>query len=188
MSSAKKIEKTVDKALKNIVKLDNYSFKPKDKISWDAPEFYFYPKNKYWLLGIATMILGLMFVFVAAGQYLHYQFELTGYLVVVILALALVVFAQYGHVEPKVYRAELGTEGIFYRNHFYEYDKLKSFWIVEAPNPIVYFEILGTLLPVSILLQDQNIEEVRAFLIRYIPEHPTATEHITEKLNQFLRF
>jgi cytochrome c biogenesis protein CcdA len=164
------------------------AYEPKEKLVWDAPEFYYYPKNKYWIMGIATLVVGLVFVFIAASQYFHYEFQLSDYLVIIILALILVVFAQYGHSEPDIFQAELGPKGVFYRNHSYSYDSMKSFWIIEKPHPVLYLQVGGAFLPVSILLQEQSIEEVRSYLLRYIPEHPTAVEHVTDKLNHFLRF
>lgn len=184
-------KKHVDIARKSIKKIPKRIIEqlvPKEEISWEAAEFYFYPKNKYWIMGIGILMLGLDFLLIAAAQYFKYELVFSDYLLLIALGLMIVVFGQYGHVTPKKYAAELRQTGLLNRGKFYPYDSIKSFWIIETPNPTLYFELVAISLPVSVLLEDQSVEEVRSYLLRYLPEHPTATEHITDKLSHFLRF
>ncbi len=184
-------KKSVDMVRKHIKRVPKKHFPhldPKGEICWEAAEFHYYPKNKYWIMGIGIMILGLIFLFIAVAQYLHYDLSLPDYLFMVSLAMMIIIFGQYGHIEPKRYAAELRQDGMLTRGKLYSYESFKSFWIIENPTPIAYFEPVKIGLPVVVLLDDQDVEEIRNYLLRYLPEHPTATEHITDKLNHFLRF
>lgn len=184
-------KKPVDMARKNVkkIKLTKPNFvASKEKLSWEAAEFYYYPKNKYWILGIGVLLLGCAFLFYAGAQYFHYQMVTSDYLLIIFLVLVIFVFAQYGHVEPKRFLTELNQDGVVIRGRFYSYNDLHSFWLIEEPNPILYFETSLLGIPLSSLLEEQEIEEVRNYLLRYLPEHSTAVEHLTDKLNHFLRF
>ena len=178
----------VKKSVKKIPRRKIEHLMPKEEICWEPAEFYFYPKNKYWIIGIGVLMLGLDFLFIAAAQYFKYELAFSDYLVLISLGLMIVVFGQYGHAAPKKYAAELRQTGLLNRGKFYPYDSIKSFWIIENPNPTLYVELAAISLPVSVLLEEQSIDEVRSYLLRYLPEHPTATEHITDKLSHFLRF
>lgn len=177
------------KHVKKIPKRNLEHLKPKEEIYWEAAEFYYYPKNKYWIMGIGVLMLGLIFLFIALAQYLRRPLSMPDYLFVILLPLMLIIFAKYGHIEPKRYAAELRQDGLLTRGRLYKYDSLKSFWIVENPAPVIYFEPVRLFaMPVSVLLEDQSVDEIRNYALRYLPEHPTATESITEKFNHFLRF
>ncbi|MDO8513879.1 MAG: hypothetical protein Q7S37_05235 [bacterium] len=176
-------KKNIKKKYKHIERLA-----PKESINWEAAEFHYYSKNQYWIFGIVILILGLSFLFVAAAQYFGYQLTLADYSLILVMILLIFVFAQYGHIEPRKFKAELGQNGVVIMGYVYSYDKLKSFWITEQPSPVAHFEKVEVGLPLSLLLEDQPVEEVRHFLLRYLPEHPTASEHVTDKVRHFLRF
>lgn len=175
------------KTKKNVIKSINH-LAPKEEISWEAAEFYYYPKNRFWIMGIGVLFLGLIFLFIAVAQYFHYQMEIADYLFLIALGLMIVLFGKYGHIEPKKYAAELRQTGILNKGRLYSYDDFKSFWIIEEPNPTMFLEPVKMGRPVEILLEEEDVDEIRSYLLRYLPEHPTATEHVVDKLNHFLRF
>jgi uncharacterized membrane protein YobD (UPF0266 family) len=164
-----------------------YQSKPLEKIEWEAPDFVYYQKDEYWYLGLVIMaIASLMFYVTVKNFSLNWQ----DYLLITILILFFAVFHLYSKQEPVKTKVILAQDGITYRDKFFSYDKLKSFWIVEEPHPFLYFEEakLYSINPITILLENQQIHEVENFLMRYLPYHPTAKEHFVEKFNRFVKF
>lgn len=151
---------------------------PKHSLIWEAPEFRYYHKNRFWIFGILILMIGVTLLAVSTQNYL----------MIAVAVLATVVFYQHGHVRPKKEMVELTDKGVKFRGQIFSYLELRSFWIVEEPHPVVYIEQVKFRFPITILLEEQSVEEVRSFLMRYLPEHPTAVEHFADRLTRLLRF
>lgn len=154
---------------------------PKLSINWEAHEFHYYKKDRWWLLGVAMLFgtIALSFVFVGS-------FPMGG-LFSVVCVLLVVVLYQNSKEKPKKFLMELSEDGVIFRDKRYKYDQFKSFWVVTEPQAMLYLEQAKFDLPLTMLLEKQSPEEVRSFLLRYIPEQPVGGEHITDKVSRFLR-
>ncbi len=162
--------------------------KPKHQIIWDAPEFHYYPKNHFWIFGMMVLFAAMIMLLYALRDWL-YLGTLDYLLVSVIVVLIVYLLQRYGHAKPSKFKVELGERGITFRHQFYAYTSLKSFWLVEEPKTVLYLDpAIWVWLPISIILDKEDLEEVRAFLTRYLPEHPTASELFVDRLGRLMRF
>jgi hypothetical protein len=148
-----------------------------DEIVWEADEFQYFEKNHYWFVGIALLIFGLVCLLLWLGEY--------------ILAIAMVVCAvvvyQYGNMKPQKVQVRLLEKGLEFGKRIYNYNQMESFWLLEEYK-VLYLQPVGLAMPLKIMLEDQSASQIRSFLLRYLPEHPTAAEHISDRLARYIRF
>ena len=150
------------------------------KITWAAPEFAFYEKDKSWYTTMIITAIVLIIVFILLQIY-------AGAAVVVAAAL---VFLTQGGMKPKQVDYTLDNSGIHYNNKSIEFSQLKSYWIVATEHfPRLYLQRTGKFsMPISIFIKDTNPELVRSFLKQYLPEEEDKGDMIHENINRFIRF
>lgn len=154
---------------------------PKIRLEWEAAEFKYYHKDRYWIAGIFILFVSLASILILAGDLW------LGGLFAIACILTILVIYQNAHVKPKKYKMILDEKGVVFRDKLYFYNQLKSFWIINHPEGVLYLEQAKLNFPLTILLGKQASEEVRSFLLRYLPEHPFGGEHVGDKLARFLR-
>lgn len=151
-------------------------------LSWKAPEYHHYKKSQWWFPVQALMTLILVTYFVLTNQLL----------VAIIVALGAIMIYQLAHSEPVVYPVIFSTEGIRFRDRFWAFQDLKSFWITESGRdgrvrklylkPIQRFTGL-----ITIPLIHQDTGKVRGFLKKELPEAHEAGEDLADRINRWLR-
>lgn len=150
-------------------------------ISWQAPEFRHYQKDPAWyttLIAITILIVGYFFI----------QKDYFGAITIAIIGAMLVYFSRQ---IPETVDIELDHKHVKFGNMLFPYKHLKSFWIVYSDNhKTLNLESTTYINNLIILeLQDQDPDEIRNFLLNYLPEHPEKTrETFAQKVMHLFKF
>lgn len=149
-------------------------------ISWQAPEFRHYEKNFGWyvtLVAISALVVGFFII----------QSDFFAAITTAILAILIILFSRH---KPEIVDIELTSRGVKFSNIFFPYKHLKYFWVVHNDNhKTVIFHTTAFLNNVVILeLDDQDPEQVREFLLQYLPEHEQSEETTIQKIAHKLKF
>jgi len=133
------------------------------EFEWQAPEFDKKEKNKSWFIipGIITIVLGIFALLT----------ESTLFLIFVILAF--LVFYIYANKEPRIIKFKINEKGIEIDEKLHDFDSIRSFWLFYSPpeQKELSFRSRKIFLPyVRIPLADENPNEIRKFLLRFLPE------------------
>ena len=132
-------------------------------IEWQAPEFTYYPKDKSWFAFSAFIALGLTIWAILTHNFLFVLLIILGYFSIIVYALK----------KPRLLRIALTPKGIKIGKMIYSFENLKSFCIFYRPPLIKELSLRSkkTFLPyIKIPLGEANINEVRKFLSKYLPE------------------
>ncbi len=153
---------------------------PNKNFSWQAPEFRYYEKNSVWyttLLAVCVVVIGF---FIIEGDWF-------AAITIFILAGCVVYFSRQ---KPETIKVELSTVALHFGNMVFPYKQLKHFWIVNNHNHKTLNFETSTVLHNTIVveLMDQNENEVRTFLLQYIPEHHETRETFVQKISHKLKF
>lgn len=142
--------------------------KKKKKISllefeWKAPEYDKKEKTKSWFIipAIITIVLGLIALFTENILFL------------IFIILAFFVFYIYAQKEPRIIKFKINEKGIEIDNKFHDFDSLQSFWLFYNPPEEKELSLRSrrTFLPyIRIPLADENPNEIRKFLLKFLPE------------------
>lgn len=149
-------------------------------ISWEAPEEINYQHNSSWYTTIIIIALVLIGIFIWMKQYTA---------VAVVVAIVLVLFSQ-AKTKTKIVRYTLTPEGINFKEKTYSFEQIKSFWISQGITyPKLTLEKPGRFsVPITIYLTKININELRSFLLQYLPEVQTQTTDYQESVSHFMKF
>ncbi len=150
------------------------------KISWTAPEFTYYDKNKKWYVIVIIIALILATVFVLLKSY-------SGAAVIVASAL---VFITQGATKPKDITFMLDNDGVHYKEKSLAFNQFREFWVSTGEAyPKLYLQKTGKLsMPISILLKGINPDLIINFLKQYLPYGEKKGEMIHENINKMFRF
>ncbi len=151
----------------------------KTKISWQAPEYEYYPKNKNWLV-IACIIAGLLFAF---GIYFK------NYLFSLLVGLSFFAVTVYAFRKPEEINISITSQGIKIKNTLYKYENLSSFWIFYDP-PVKELSLRSKKLAmpyIKIQLANEDPNKIRKTLINYLPEKKHKESNI-ENIARQLKF
>lgn len=132
-------------------------------IRWTAPEFNYYHKDKSWFIVPALIALVLLAIAI----------WLKNYTFAIIIPLAFFCLYIYGTKTPKKISFSISHRGVIIDKTIYTYDNLKSFWIFYDPPRLKKLCLHGkkTFMPaISIPLAEQNPTQIRALLLKYLPE------------------
>ena len=133
------------------------------KITWQAREYEYHPKNAnwYWVLGIIALALVLAAV------------VLNNFLFAVLVVISGFALASYGARKPHFITHALEPRGIRVGKKIYDYGSLKFFWIHYDP-PIrkeLLLESKKTFAnKITIMLEDADPEQARDYLLQYLKE------------------
>lgn len=149
-------------------------------ISWEAPEEINYQRSSSWYTIIIAIALALIGIFIWMKQYTA---------VAVMVAIVLVLFSQ-AKTKSKIVRYTLTPEGINFKEKTFSFENLKSFWISQGLTyPKLIVEKTGRFAtPITIYLTKININELRDFLLQYLPEVQTQTTDYQESVSHFMKF
>ena len=89
------------------------------------------------------------------------------------IVLGFFVFYVYANKEPRTIKFKIDERGVEIDGKLYEFDTLSSFWVFYNPpeQKEISFRSKRTFLPyVRISLDDENPNEIRKFLLKFLPE------------------
>lgn len=151
----------------------------KTMLGWQAPEFEVYEKDNKWYAYLSLLLLAII-------GYAVYSNSLI--MAIVFILIGVILYIQL-HKEPMIIDFAITTDGVIAGKEIFEYENIQSFWIFYNPphEKYVSFHTRGRLVPfIHIAIDDQNPVELRAILIKYIPEikHDPG---LVDVLERFLR-
>jgi uncharacterized membrane protein len=132
-------------------------------LHWLAPEFETYEKSNRWYL-IASLIIAAIVIYAIITNSL-------------IMAITFILIGVVGYIylqkEPRILDFSITHDGIVVGREIYDFDNIKSFWIFYEPQQIkvISLHMKGKFLPyVHIPIHDQDPVQIRAALLKFIPE------------------
>lgn len=150
-------------------------------LSWQAPEFRHYEKSAAWYATLLAVTV------VVAAFFLFLQRDV--FATVSILAIAaLVVF--FSRQRPETVAVELTAKQVRVGRLGVPYRGIKHFWIVsDHEHQVLNFETTAWLNNhLEVMLEDQDPQIVRTFLLEYLPEHHETTPTFAQKVAHKLKF
>lgn len=138
------------------------TFKSND-ITWFAPEYTYYQKEKSWFIIPAAIAIILLIIAIL----------LKNYTFAILIPVAFFCFYLYGTRLPKENKFSISHRGVSIDDKMYSYKDLLSFWIFYDPK---HFKILSIrskniFAPhIQVPIHDQNPNKIRDLLIKYLPE------------------
>ncbi len=141
-------------------------------LSWEFPEFEQHQKTKSWYIW-ALIISGVLLIWAIATA--NFLFAL-----IIIMVAAIVAISTVKKPAPMDFK--IFEDGIFIGEKYYDYKKLKSFWLVYNPPEVkkLYLEFKTSIRPeISIPLKDTNPLKVRKILLEYLDEDLTKEDEST---------
>lgn len=133
------------------------------RIEWEAPSFYYNPQKKYLALIVTLLLCG-------AGVMLFYRIDTLGAILLILSSFMLILYANK---KPAVSKVVVNQAGVMTDDQAYYYKELKSFWLDYGPNgpKELSLEAKKWYRPyVKISIENQNPVEIRALMIKFIPE------------------
>ncbi|EKD23025.1 MAG: hypothetical protein ACD_83C00099G0005 [uncultured bacterium] len=155
----------------------------KKSIKWQAPEFHFYEKSGLWFskFSIIAILLIIIFIYLGIVQK-HFSYYLAAG---VVLAATLALFSQ-ARVKPEPVNFHLTEDGIEFLGKKHLWENLKNFWVSDDA---VYFESKNKIsIPISMPLGDQDANQLRNYLLQYLPEKSDGGEMLFDKVNKLFKF
>ena len=155
----------------------------KKSIKWQAPEFHFYEKGVVWFskFSIIAVLLIIIFIYLGITQK-HFSYYLASG---VVLAAALALFSQ-ARVKPQAVNFHLTEDGVEFSGKKYMWEHLKNFWVSDDT---VYFESKKRFsIPISMPLGGQDANQLRNYLLQYLPEKSDGGEMLFDKVNKLFKF
>lgn len=151
-------------------------------IKWQALEFHFYEKGVAWFsrFSIIAVLLIIIFIYLGITQK-HFSYYLASG---VVLAAALALFSQ-ARVKPQAVNFHLAEGGIEFSGKKYLWENLKNFWV---SGDTVYFESKKKIsIPISMPLGSQDANQLRNYLLQYLPEKSDGGEMLFDKVNKLFK-
>ena len=156
------------------------AIKSQKNISWQAPEFRHYQKNYAWyvtFIAVSILIIG----------YFALDKDFFASICLTIMAGLIIFFAAQ---TPEEINIELNSRHIRFGNLMYSYQQIQHFWIVNTPHhKTLNLRTTASLNNIVILeLEQQDPDEIRDYLLAYIPEHEETDATVPQKIMHHLKF
>lgn len=148
-------------------------------LTWQAPSRPFRKKDRSYYTTIAIIVTLLVLI-----SLLVQEFMLIG----VLLALAFVAYVL-GFIAPGEVGYKISTQGITIGDHFYFWTDLDSFWFSQKEghgvvNILTHLRFPGLLM---LMIGDQNQEQVKKLVARYLPFYEIPPKTILDKWAESLQ-
>ena len=152
-----------------------------NSISWEAWEFKHYPKSLGWYVTLVSVCILLI------GFFIIVESDIFAAVCLGIITILIIIFSRQ---LPQKVDIKLTEKGLHFGNLFYPYKQIKHFWVVNNErHKTVNLYTSALINNVVILeLENQDPEEVRDFLIKYIPEHHQSEETPAQKVMHRFKF
>ena len=149
-------------------------------VSWEASEYLHHDKDYVW-----TLLLVAITSFLAALTYFLIE-DMFSILVIILMAVAIGIF---GHRKPRTLTYQIGQAGVVVSGKVYEYDKFKSFSIIdEGAIKSIMLEPIKRFMPtMSIYYAQADEDRISEVLSSYLPYREKQLEPI-DRLFKKLRF
>ncbi|MDO8471901.1 MAG: hypothetical protein Q7S64_01955 [bacterium] len=158
---------------------------PDDKdqalVSWRAPEFYFYAKNRNWFYSVVGVVALVVVLFLVLKSF-DWSFAL-------VIIFGLFVLLQKANHKPETIAINITPQGLVIGEKSYVFEQFKSFHLTDHGDYLsVDFPPKKFGFPVSILVAEENTTRLREVLGKYLPEEPTAKEYLNDRITRWFRF
>ena len=133
------------------------------EFEWRAPEFDKKEKSQSWF--ILPAIIAIIFGVIALLT--------DNILFLILVLLGFFTFYIYAKKEPKIVKFKINEKGVEIDDRLHDFDSLRSFWLFYNPpeEKEISFRSRKTFFPyLRIPLADQNPNEIRKYLLRFLPE------------------
>jgi len=155
--------------------------KNKPELSWESLEFKDYEKNAGWyvtLISIAVLIIGFFIII---------QKDYFAAITMAILT-ALIIF--FSRQKPQIVETRLTHKALHHGPLVIPYKQIKHFWVVDKEHhKTVNFETSAFFNRMMIIeLEKQDPEEVRNFLLEFLPEHEDTEPTTTQRVMHWFKF
>ncbi len=150
-------------------------------LSWRAPEFYYYEKNKNWVAIVIGSGAGVALLF--------WLFKVLDWSFIAVIVLGVFVLIQKADRKPETVAVNVTPSGITIGSRYYPFNAVKSFHLTDHGDYLsVDFPLKKFGLPGSALVADQNTDKLREVLGKYLPEEPSSREYINDRITRWFRF
>lgn len=147
--------------------------------AWEAEEFGVYQKSGSWGILVAFVAVIVIVVFVLQKNW-------TGVALAVAAAIALI---SQGFSKPKKIRVAVFDGGVVINDKPHNFGEMKGFWLLASPHPMVRFERVSRFaMPISMPLGETNVDQVRSFLLKRLPEHEDRGEDLSDTISRWIKF
>lgn len=147
-------------------------------LAFSVKEFPYHQKNQLWYVGITLLLLVVLLVGFAYGNYT---------LALVAVALALAIF-KVAKERPRSQEFRLSVRGVYWSGSFFAWHKLKNFWLDNADDRFnLYLEPVSFNSLIHVVLPSTAVDRVVGFLTDHLPFHYHRREPLGDKLNRWLK-
>lgn len=148
-------------------------------LTWRAPARPFRKKDRSYYTTASILVILISMIALLAGE------------MILIGALFAFLFLVYvlNFIPPEEVEYKISTQGVTIGNHFYHWQELDSFWFSEKEG----FKILNILTQIRfpgqliIILGNQDEEEVKRAVAKYLPFHEIAPQTLIDKWSEGLQ-
>lgn len=153
----------------------------KTSITWEAPEYKHYEKTIGWYISLISITI------LITGFFIIIQKDYFAGITILFLCIIIIFFSKQ---KPENISISLTTKGIHQGDLHIPYKHIKHFWIVYTPNhQTINFETSSYLNKFVILeLESQEPEDVREFLLNFLPEHEAIAPTISQRVTHWFKF
>lgn len=143
-------------------------------LSWEAPEYKYYPKNLAWFITLFVVISFFILYLTVRGDYF-------GAVSVFFIAIIATAFALH---EPKHITYTISDKGFHIGDNLIRYRAIKHFWVENEDNhKTLHIETVAYLNHLhEVELGDQDPQLIRAVLLELLPEHPEPIKTIPQRI------
>lgn len=149
-------------------------------VSWKAPEFIRYNKNITWYVVLVSVAIALTVLF----------YYLDNLLAMIVVILALIVMLITANQKPKKRMYKLTKDGLKIDEKFYPMSDFRSYFVTYIEDiPNLHFEMTKKITPpISIFINGIDEKQVVDFLKIYLPENTKVNATATDLLSRWFRF
>lgn len=152
----------------------------KQELSWQAPEFPFYPKGiSWWLLFVLSVALLLTIAF-----------WLDSWWSMVFIVFVVLIIVMHSFQHPRTILCKVDHKGLKMGKRFFAWHDLKSFWFIPRPSePFVTLYLKTTQRVLPIASTEVSLKEVDLVYIRLAKKIPLEeqAEPFFDKVNRILK-
>lgn len=150
-------------------------------LSWQAPEFYYYPKTASWYVGLVLIAGAIGGVLWWAGI-----LDWTNGLLIFVGLIVLIWFASR---PPRTIQIRIEETGVIVGQTNLTYDQLTGWHLTDHRNYLTLdLQTKGQVLPVSAVITGVDPEMVRQTIGRLLPEKTSGNNYIADLMSRWLRF
>jgi len=150
-----------------------------EKIKWTMPEYEEKERSVDWFWALGFIVLASA---ITAIIYKNYFFA-------AILVLGGALMGYFANKKPALVSYELNEKGFLVDNRLYPYEKIKSFWVRNAPNPMFFLMSERIFMPILIIpIESEKALSIQEFMRGKKIEETEMKEHPGEAVMEYLGF